>query len=161
MSKNWPRLSETLPHVAPVTCGKCGAHYDTGDHDVQLWREHDDHDRPERIFFWLCTKCSSEIIEPHPRLYDCICDNTPAPGAMRICSDCPHRQRTRCPLTLYNGGPGIRVMACAPLTMHIDRRVGGKHVGEWHRSFAIAPSGCTGKTPWPPEPATSPAPAQS
>lgn len=146
---SWPRLSETLPFVAPLTCGNCGAHYSTSEHDIELWREHDDGDKPEHVYFWLCTKCSKQIIEPHPRLYGRICENTPAPGAMRICEDCPHRTRCRCPLTKYNGGPGIVVNACEPTVMHIDYRdpKTGRRRGEWHRNFAVAPAGCTGKTP--------------
>lgn len=145
--EKWPRLSATLPHVAPWKCGQCGGHYLEHDCDLELWREHDDNDRGEHVYFWLCTRCAAKIIDPHPRLYGRVHEYTPAPGAMRICEDCPHRVRCTCPLTKYNGGPGIMVNACQPTIIHIDRTVKGRHVGEWHRNYQVPPSGCTGKTP--------------
>lgn len=153
MSTPWPRLSETLPAAEPQRCGECGS--DGADGDLQLWQEHDASDRPESIWFWLCPRCAAKIIEPHPRLYNRVCDNSPAPGAMRICADCPHRKRTRCtcPTAKANGGPGILINAVQPLVAHIDGRdpKTGRRFGQWLRSYAMPPSGCSGKTPWPPE----------
>jgi hypothetical protein len=153
MKKPWPRLSETLPLCEPMRCGQCGETEENCTSDIRLWQEHDASDRPEPIWFWLCQTCSDRIIEPHPRLYECVSEHAPAPGAMRICSDCPHRHKTRCscPAAKLNGGPGILVNAVQPLVMHIDGRDSkGRRFGNWHKSYALPPSGCSGKTPWPP-----------
>ncbi len=156
MKERWPRLSETLPHPHPEECAACR---DLGyDGDLVLWREHDDNDAPEMRFVVLCPKCSERLIESHARLYSATCSRAPAPGAMRICIDCVHRQRTRClcPFAKANGGEGIVINSVKPTVYHIDRTVKGKRVGDWHVSYAMAPTACSGKQVEMPEPAKAP-----
>ena len=114
-----PRLSETLESLAwPRRCQACGAELtrpasrlrpSTGRAPATIWQEHDDADRPELRYIVLCGACADRLIEPHPRLYRRLDRNEPAPGVMRICEDCRHRQGGRCvsPRARAHGGPGL------------------------------------------------------
>lgn len=103
----WPRLSETLPHRRALDCCQsCG-----GADDLRVWQEHDDMDRPERIYLVLCHTCAAEIIGPPPRLYRCLDRWAPGPGIMPTCQGCVHQKDLGCrsPLLKANGGPGLPV----------------------------------------------------
>lgn len=145
--KNWPRLSETLPHAAhPKLCGNCGVHDDTK--LVHVWIEHDVNDRPERRFVALCDACSDKIIEPHPRLYARMDENAPLPGVMDLCVDCKHRSGLNCssPLAKFNGGDGISITADKPMVYHMDGRdKKGRRWSRWGQSYSNPPKACTGK----------------
>jgi hypothetical protein len=135
MSKSWPRLTQTLDGPnAPGVCRCCGG--GGTEVNLQLWQEHDENDRPEHRYLWLCSPCSERIIEPHVRLYSSICNNSPAPGAMPICDPCANRVGCQCACALAkaNGGPGILIHGVRGLQGFWDgrdkrgRRVGGRFV---------------------------------
>jgi len=146
--KNWPRLSETLPHLNdPRFCGNCG----TGE-KVTIWIEHDEKDQPELKFVSLCIACADKIIEPHPRLYAGMGQNTPFPGVMDICLLCKHRSGLRCtsPLAKFNGGAGINIAASKPITAFVDGTRTGpdgrrRRTGWIERIYPTAPTNCTGR----------------
>ena len=145
--KNWPRLSETLPHAQhPKMCGNCGV----GDETklVHVWIEHDENDRPEMKFVTLCDPCADKIIEPHPRLYSPVGQNVPMPGIMDICLSCTRRVGMACtsPLAKFNGGPGMNVNASKPITAFVDGTRNGRRVGWRMRIFSTPPNACTGRT---------------
>lgn len=142
MSERWPRLTTSLTGPdKPEVCRCCG------DVDAHLWQEHDDHDKPEPRYLWLCRRCSDRIIEPHPRLYDEISPNAPAPGAMRICADCKHRAAGGlCTMAKANGGLGITVSAFTGLSGFMDGRdKKGRRWGKRFTSYPYPPTACTGK----------------
>ena len=149
MPDRWPRLTITLTGPnQPEVCRSCGEPAD------YLWQECDDRDKPEFRWFWLCDKCSDKIIEPHPRLYNDVHRHAPAPGAMLICSDCPHRVSADgtcgCPKAKANGGAGILIQAHGATTMFIDGRDSkGRRFGRRMTTYGMAPSACTGKNPTP------------
>ena len=105
-----PRLTETLPGRSMTACNRCGYQL-PGKHDLQVWQEHDDADRPEARYVLLCKPCADKLIEPHPRLYRHVPMkwNEPCPGIMAQCGDCLHRDGMRCrqPEMKVNGGPGV------------------------------------------------------
>lgn len=106
MRKPWPKLSETLPFERrPDRCQGCGV----GGDALKSWRECDEADLKTPVIVVLCRRCSDAIIEPHPRLYWEVLKGEPLPGAMPVCSDCPHRDGLdcKCPLARFNGGPGL------------------------------------------------------
>lgn len=107
-----PRLSETLPYREATRCNRCGRTL-PGAHDLQIWQEHDELDRPQAIFVVLCKPCADRVVEPHARLYRLVLGNEPCPGVMDQCSACTHRHelRCRCPDMLANGGPGVAFAA--------------------------------------------------
>jgi hypothetical protein len=139
----WPRLTLTLTGPnAPEICRACG---ETAD---DLWREHDDRDKAENRWLWLCRKCGDALIEPHPRLYSCVPDMSPAPGAMRICAGCEHRTAEGicgCPRAKANGGVGILIGVHESGRGFID---GAKYSGPFI-AYGFHPSACTGKNPTP------------
>lgn len=151
MSKRWPRLTETL--TGPIGHDRCRSCGDIAD---DLWQECDENDRPEARYLWLCRKCSDSIIEPHVRLYNDVNVNAPAPGAMRICTDCPHRSFAgicTCPSAKANGGPGILIQTHGAATGFIDGRdKNGRRWGKRMTWYSLPPSHCTGKTPTPFDP---------
>jgi len=83
---------------------------------LQVWREHDEHDRPiggdDALVFLMggrehdrCRK----ILDEHPRLY---AEEGGRPGSFpAICGACPFRSGTACthPKLKTNGGPGLLV----------------------------------------------------
>lgn len=146
--RNWPRLTETL-RAAPCVCANCAKRADLPtDAPLLLWQEHDDNDKPEAKYLLLCYKCSDEIVENHPRLYNKLDRNAPAPGAMDICVNCRARYKTFCPKAKIHGGPGIEITASKPTGAHIDGRgKDGKRFGVWLKLYALPPSACTGKEP--------------
>ena len=87
----YPRLSDELPLSDPRECHQCGALK-----DLEKWQECDTADVPEARYIVLCQKCSAAIIEPHPRLYNRLAENEPAPGVMPICLNCAHRAGSLC-----------------------------------------------------------------
>jgi len=135
----WPRLSETLEGPKhPRFCQSCGAERppeapdEATAHDgddaavadttfqsvvremrpppgVYGWQEHDGRDEPEPIAVMLCTTCSSDLIDRHPRAYVRISRRAPFPGIMDLCLDCRYRAGVTCthPDRLANGGPGL------------------------------------------------------
>ena len=145
MSESWPRLTETLPVKEPGRCCSCGA----GEPDVILaiWQEHDQADKPEARYLLLCPKCSDQIIEPHPRLYDKIDSNAPAPGAMAICANCLARVGLRCPAAKANGGPGVVITCSQAGTAHMDGRGPKGRWSRWIKIYGAPPSACTGHIP--------------
>lgn len=156
MSERFPRLTTMLAGPdKPEVCRCCG------DADASLWQEHDDRDQPEHRYLWLCEKCSDRIIEPHPRLYAKIDDNTPAPGAMRICADCTLRAaggRCACPTAKANGGPGINITTTTGFHGFIDGRdKSGRRWGRRFTHYPSPPSACSGKqtTPTCPPPTST------
>lgn len=138
LESDWPRLTETLPHPHPDVCNSCMA-----TDDLQLWQEHDRFDKPEPKWVLLCQKCADKIIEPHPRLYNKVCSNSPAPGAMLLCTFCVHRTRTSCSQTLSSGGPGITITSCKPMVAHIDGRNKNGRFALWLKSYAVRPTACS------------------
>ena len=151
MSKEWPRLTVTLTGPnKPEVCRSCGEPAD------DLWQEHDGDDRPEFRYLWLCRKCGDRLIEPHPRLYNQLSNYAPAPGAMRICTDCPHRTDKgicACPAAKANGGPGILIQAIGGFSGFIDGRdKNGRRWGKPFTTYSFPPSDCTGKNPTPIDP---------
>lgn len=149
MSAEWPRLSEDLPHREPGRCASCGAPDESKDSKLSsltTWREHDRNDRPEMRYVVLCRKCSDRLIEPHPRLYAALYPNAPAPGAIGICSDCAHRDgtRCRCPDATANGGAGIEIIIPKPIRAHVRRSGKGQRSG--YETFYTGPAtACSGK----------------
>lgn len=146
MTTTWPRLSETLsPAVSLVTCQNCGIEWpDT----IERWREHDVHDRPERIIILLCTTCSSKIIEPHPRLYAKLDRWEPMPGSMlELCGNCRYRSGTRCthPDLTVNGGPGLQVTFPQPIRALVDGTRNGRRTGWMQVIWEGPPTACAGK----------------
>lgn len=135
--KTWPRLSEVGTFKHPRHCQSCGATYDR-----EIWQECDDKDEPEQIFIILCDKCSEKIIGPHPRLYRMLHRNAPAPGAMLTCADCDLSVGVNCTSFLLkkNGGPGLPLRLGEKSTIHIDRVVNGRRVGEWHNFYSSPPT---------------------
>ena len=107
-SLTFPRLTETLPHRAADRCNRCGYGL-PGPHNLQVWQEHDDGDRPELRYVLLCKPCADKVIERHPRLYRLADRNEPCPGVMGQCEECIHRDGLvcRCPEMKANGGPGV------------------------------------------------------
>lgn len=124
----WPRLSDTLPYRSPSHCNACGrgspdAPFLANGGDLRLWQECDQNDRPEARYVLLCKACADRLIEPHPRLYRRIHHFAPAPGAMRLCGDCAHRDGTICrsPKARFNGGEGTFMVGPKPTRVHILR----------------------------------------
>lgn len=106
----WPRLSETLPFDRELdTCQACGQWAA----EMETWQEHDENDRPEKIFVVLCRSCAERIIGPHERLYRRLNAGEPAPGAMACCVGCRHLSELRClnQAMKFNGGPGVAIKA--------------------------------------------------
>ena len=145
----WTRLSETLPFEAqPDRCQSCGQTSLECRALLHIWTEHDDRDQPERRFICLCARCSDKLIEPHPRLYSDLPDNTPAPGTMALCIQCVHRKGLNCTsrLAKFNGGPGINVTVAKPMVVHMDGTKGGKRWSRWLNHYSTPPTACTGRT---------------
>lgn len=144
--ERWPRLTQTLTGPdRPESCRCCGEPAD------DLWQEHDDQDRPEHRYLWLCRRCGDRTIEPHPRLYNRLDNCHPAPGAMRICGDCKHRAtggQCLCPSAKAHGGDGISITAHHGARGFIDgtdRK--GRRWGRAFISYNAPPSKCSGKEP--------------
>lgn len=143
LSEATPRLSASLrPFTSRCKCQRCGH----AGPKVGGWQEHDHHDKPEPIYVFLCEKCGKELIGPHARLYSQIWPNSPLPGIMDICADCRWRDRSRCtcPLTLFNGGAGIKIEIVKPSTAHLY--CGGGR-GGWKNIYTHPATGCSGKEP--------------
>lgn len=168
--QDWPRLTKTLPpeHNRPGCCRACGfvPNENTKPADeLQLWQEHDHHDKPEPSWFWLCPKCAEKLIEPHVRLYSNPHKWAPAPGAMDICAPCLERTGCLCSnrAAKSNGGPGINITVGKPMVGFWDgvdkkgRRTGGRFM-----DFPSPPSKCSGFVSHfsgtPPQPAATPEP---
>lgn len=136
-----PRLSETLKPLAwpHHVCQRCG--FD-GPSKLVYWQEHDDLDRREMIFVVLCAACSAKVIEPHARLYRQLDRNEPAPGVMKVCEPCRHRDASRCrsPIARANGGDGLAFPA-ADVKVHF---YGGRNNSGWHQEWNEEASECSG-----------------
>jgi hypothetical protein len=140
--EKFPRLTITLQRARhPALCQSCGV----SDQAVTLevWREHDDRDRPEQVYLVLCPDCSRRLIEPHPRLYSRLRQHEPSPGVMPTCGDCRYRQGVRCshPCLKANGGDGLLLRFPEPTTAHLYYG-GGR--GEWVKLYH-GPVVCAGK----------------
>jgi len=107
----WPKLSETLSgRKRPGYCQACDRHAGGA---IQIWREHDEQDRPTNVVVCLCEESARQIIDPHPRLYSKIEPNAPVPGAMEhLCLDCLFRDGVSCthPKLKSNGGKGLAII---------------------------------------------------
>ena len=138
----YPRLSDDLPLCDPRECAACGV-----GGELEAWQEHDTGDNPESLFVVLCPRCSTELIEAHPRLYRHLSPNEPAPGVMPICVDCPHRAGSKCwhPTSPLRGR-GLRLGYPQPTTGFLDYAGrGGRRQGH---AFTIHPGpvySCSGK----------------
>ena len=163
MSHNWPRLTETLPHCDPGCCASCGLKDEpptvSPDADdvtrrrayamhpwaLEIWREHDESDKPEARYVVLCRPCSGKIIGSHPRLYARVGTHYPACGAMAICVDCKHRNGTLCtsPMLLANGGPGVTIFGPKPSTVHFYRKPPAQ--SGWEKVYTLPPDRCDAK----------------
>ena len=77
-----------------------------------------------------------------------MAEHTPFPGVMVICHDCTKRVGLRCtsPLAKFNGGAGINISACKPVTAFMDGTRGGKRTGWIERFYSTPPTACTGRT---------------
>lgn len=142
----WPKLSESLPSVGtPAACGNCGA-----TDLVIVWQECDERDRPTTTRVALCKRCSDEIVESHPRLYDAVPRNVPLPGAMATCDGCRFSVDLACrnPLLTLNGGPGLQVRYSEPSVQFIDGR-DSKTGRRWGRRVSVYadPPICEGREP--------------
>lgn len=135
----WPRLSDDLPLHDPRECAGCG-----GGKDLLIWQEHDTADNPEPLYFVLCQRCSTEVIEWHQRLYRHLQPNEPAPGVMPICLNCVHRAGFKCwhPQSRLRGGRGLKLDYPSPTTAHLYYG-GGK--GEWIKVYPGMVYACAGK----------------
>ncbi len=100
-----PRLTESLQYRDRGACNRCGKAVE----GLQIWQEHDDHDRAESRYVVLCKACADRVIEPHARLYRHTGENEPCPGVMAQCESCAHVAGLRCrhPQLRTNGGEGI------------------------------------------------------
>jgi hypothetical protein len=150
-----PRLSESLTGPKhPALCQSCGAadlleaaEFPRGvSLFLSVWQEHDEHDRPERVFVVLCGKCEGRLIEKHPRLYARVPRFKPTPGVMALCVACKHRDGVTCksPLATFNGGAGMTVNFPEPTRVHICRRGKGLRSG-WETLYPAPPNGCEGR----------------
>ena len=135
----WPKLSETLPGRSPDRCQRCDA---VG--TLTRWNECDEDDNPAASFVVLCQPCADAIIDPHPRLYKWMTPNTPAPGAMAICLDCPSRDGLRCtsPVAGFNGGPGLKYEPEGGM-VHVCRSP--RSQSGWHYMASGPVTKCSGK----------------
>jgi len=142
VKSRWPKLSEDLEHSkSPGHCQSCGSQY-----DLDCWMEHDDLDHGTETLLILCRLCSDRIIEPHPRLYECLPHNQPRPGAMACCVACTLRLGLRCahPDLKANGGEGLPIRASKPDVTFVDGRKNGKDFGYQLETYSIVPV-CTGR----------------
>lgn len=140
--KPWPKLSVDLPFPRTMhSCQACGAEQVA----LKRWLEHDDDDKPRAVVVVLCTPCSAQLIEPHPRLYRELTGNEPVPGVMGICADCIHRDGPSCtsPLAMFNGGaaPGLNIETPPPIHGHFC----GRRSGGWRTIWTGAPTACSGR----------------
>jgi len=137
--KNWPKLSETLPHSTPGQCQRCES-----SSELTYWQECDENDRPEIVFVVLCKACADAIIEPHPRLYKEQLASSILPGAMPICIDCKARDGMACrsPIAKFNGGDGLKFEPEGQM-VHLCRSPRSK--SGWHYLSAGPVEKCNGK----------------
>ena len=142
---DWPKLSETMPHLRAAShlqCGNC-----TSVCFVEIWEELGEADQPqepERIFISLCPSCSESIIEPHPRCYRKTATHEPMLGAMPVCGDCEFRSALKCtnPLRKSAGGKGVNLRFPEPSVAFVDGRdKQGKRTG-WRQKIFHKPVIC-------------------
>lgn len=136
----WPRLSADLAaERAPGVCQSCGASHNAGQEHANCYREHDDRDRPENFFLFLCDACYKHLVPPHPRLYSNVAANAPLPGCMLCCKECEFREGLLCghPALKANGGPGLVIETSPPTVIHLNFG-GGK--GRWINQYNSAPT---------------------
>ena len=114
-------------------------------HGVVLtyWREHDERDLPLDMLVCLCQECSTDLIDPHPRLYAPLAQRQPYPGVMEICADCRHRGGLDCrhPDRKENGGAGLSITFPRPDVYHLN--FGGGRGGSYLR-FPVGKQECAG-----------------
>lgn len=158
MVERWPRLSQTLRGPRDLQhCQACGTRGQLPGAEppallaveLQVWREHDDQDKPEPLFLVLCGDCAGRRIEKHPRLYAEVDFRSPEPGVMPVCVLCRHREGFRCanPIAKANGGPGLRLDFPTPLEGFIDYSTGpkgGRRAGHRFVSYR-GPVTCAGR----------------
>ncbi len=108
---------------------------------VYGWQEHDGRDEPEPIAVMLCMRCSTRLIDPHPRVYSRIPRNAPFPGIMDLCLACQFRAGVTCthPDRVASGGPGLRIDA-APAQPGHARGTG------FFTLYAYPPRACSGRS---------------
>ena len=143
VSGPFPRLSDELPFHDPRECHQCGVLK-----DLHVWQECDTADMPEEIYIVLCEKCAAAIIDPHPRLYICLEENKPAPGAMPICLNCVHRAGSICwhPLSRLRGGRGVKLDYPSPFSGFMDYSgKGGRRQGGPFTVYPGRVHNCSGK----------------
>jgi hypothetical protein len=120
------------------------------------WLEYDEWDRlpTKPAIVVLCGRCSSLLIDSHPRLYHELEPHAPFPGAMAICVGCGQRSGVSCmsPLAKVNGGPGVEIKyALAPTHAHVcGSRRGGGRFSEWRSVYYGPPTSCSGHVAPPP-----------
>jgi hypothetical protein len=138
-----PGLSKTLPFIpTPGRCSSCGQSPER----VQVWLECNEWDEETRpaVHVILCDRCSSRLIEPHPRLYKSQDPDAPNLGAMALCAECPHRSdlSCTCQLAKQNGGPGMEIRYDSPPTR---AHVRGSGFSGFRWFFKGPPSHCAGR----------------
>lgn len=153
---SWPKLSTTLAEVladifplAWEECERCHARgelFSSRPDGLEVWREHDDQDKPTSVAIVLCPPCGRKLVPPHPRLYSREWPHAPIPGVMELCRGCTHREGYRCtsPLLLSRGGPGLEIQYPAPVRAHID--YGRPRRGEWIQLWQGPPTACAGRS---------------
>jgi len=138
------RLTNLPGQRHPLHCQRCSGRFERK--QLAHWQEHDHNDQPEPKVLLLCTKCSDEVIEPHPRLYKRHDSNWPFPGLMEICVECKHRITGNCELAQINGGPGVNVTIPPPVQGFMDGRDSkGRRTGGRFALYIEPANGCTGR----------------
>lgn len=142
---SWPKLSETLHPLLWGACQRCAVQ-GVLHHELVVWQEHDDHDKPTPVAVVLCKRCS-EVIEPHPRLYARVSANTPLPGVMELCRECIWRRGYLCghPNLTVNGGPGLEIQYPRPTVAMVDGVRNGRRTGWREVWWSGPPTGCAGR----------------
>ena len=146
----WPRLSEDLPGPRSLyRCQACGLA--CAPPTREIWQEHDQDDEPEPIVVVLCSSCSSEIVEPHARLYTLLDPNEPIPGALGLCDGCRHQDQRaglRCahPAARQNGGEGLSIRIRRPTTAYVcEAAPGGGRRGRALKIWPKQATACSGR----------------
>jgi hypothetical protein len=142
--EKWPRLSMELTEIRhPDWCQSCATHEDDTGTSLQIWQEHDDFERPERVLVVLCVTCAEALIGPHPRLYARLEQNRPWPGITAACRSCPHRGGLVCrhPDALVRGGKGL--VFPKPHVAHIN--MGSARHSHWMTIYPGPVEACDGR----------------
>jgi hypothetical protein len=142
-------LSATLPFPRrPDTCQACGLVANAlAQGDLTVWVECDPWDRATTppVYVVLCRRCSTRLIDPHPRLYMGRDVRAPNLGAMALCTDCALRSGLDCGAALarQNGGAGMAITyATAPVFAHVS--VSPRSASGFRTLYREPPTACDG-----------------